>query len=90
MYRQTLIKVKLQTGQRGQKTELTGRGTLRRGRSALDCSVEEEEGRRRGGKNKNEKRRRGGVECGEVVVVVCMYVRIKTDILFTIFSKILI
>jgi hypothetical protein len=35
--------VKLTTGKKGQKTELTGKGPLRRRRSALDCSATEEE-----------------------------------------------
>jgi hypothetical protein len=40
---QTLRSVKLKTGKKGQKTELTGKGPLRRRRSALDCSTTEEE-----------------------------------------------
>jgi hypothetical protein len=43
VYRQTLITAKLQIEQRGQKTELTGRSPLRRGRSALDFRVIEDE-----------------------------------------------
>jgi hypothetical protein len=43
VYEQILITAKLQIGQRGQKTELNGRSPLRRGMSALDCSVIEEE-----------------------------------------------
>jgi hypothetical protein len=42
VYKQTLRSVKL-TGKKGQKTELTGKGPLRRRRSALDCSATEEE-----------------------------------------------
>jgi hypothetical protein len=42
VYKQTLRSVKL-TGKKGQKTELTGKGPLRRRRSALDCSAIEEE-----------------------------------------------
>jgi hypothetical protein len=34
-----LISAKLQTGKRGQKTELTGRSPLKRRISALDCST---------------------------------------------------
>jgi hypothetical protein len=40
---QTLRSVKLTTGKKGQKTELTVKGPLRRRRSALDCSATEEE-----------------------------------------------
>jgi hypothetical protein len=43
VYKQTLRSVKLTTGKKGQKTELTGRGSLWRRRSALDCSATEEE-----------------------------------------------
>ena len=43
VYEQILITAKLQIGQRGQKTELTGRSPLRKRRSALDCSVIEGE-----------------------------------------------
>jgi hypothetical protein len=35
--------VKLTNGKKGKKTELTGKGPLRRRRSALDCSATEEE-----------------------------------------------
>jgi len=43
------ITAKLKTGKRGQKAELTGRGTIKRRRYALGCSAiegeeEEEEG----------------------------------------------
>jgi hypothetical protein len=44
VYKQTLRSVKLTTGKKGQKTELTGKGPLRRRRSALDRSATEEEG----------------------------------------------
>jgi hypothetical protein len=43
VYKQTLRSVKLTTGEKGQKTELTGKGPLRRRRSALDCIATEEE-----------------------------------------------
>jgi hypothetical protein len=43
VYKQTLRSVKLTTGKKGQKTELTGKGPLRRRQSALDCSATEEE-----------------------------------------------
>jgi hypothetical protein len=44
VYKQTLRSVKLTTGKKGKKTtELTGKGPLRRRRSALDCSATEEE-----------------------------------------------
>jgi hypothetical protein len=43
VYKQTLRSVKLTTGKKGKKRELTGRGPLRRRRSALDCSATEEE-----------------------------------------------
>jgi hypothetical protein len=43
VYKQTLRSVKLTTGKKGQKRELTGKGPLRRRRSALDCSATEEE-----------------------------------------------
>jgi hypothetical protein len=43
VYKQTLINVKLTAGKKGQKRELTGKGPLRRRRSALDCSATEEE-----------------------------------------------
>jgi hypothetical protein len=43
VYKQTLRSVKLTTGKKGQKTELTGKGSLRRRRSALNCSATEEE-----------------------------------------------
>ena len=44
VYKQILINAKLQIGKRGQKTKLTGRSPLRKGRSALDCiAIEEEE-----------------------------------------------
>jgi hypothetical protein len=46
VYKQTLRSVKLTTEKKGKKRELTGRGSLRRRRSALDCSAtgEEEDG----------------------------------------------
>jgi hypothetical protein len=43
VYKQILRSVKLTTGKKGQKIEWTGRGPLRRQRSALDCSATEEE-----------------------------------------------
>jgi hypothetical protein len=43
VYKQTLRSVKLTTEKKGQKTELTGKGPLRRRSSALDCSATEEE-----------------------------------------------
>jgi hypothetical protein len=43
VYKQTLRRVKLTTGKKGKKTELTGKGPFRRRRSALDCSATEEE-----------------------------------------------
>jgi hypothetical protein len=43
VYKQTLRSVKLTTGKKGKKTELTGKGPLRRRRSAKDCSATEEE-----------------------------------------------
>jgi hypothetical protein len=43
VYKQTLRSVKLTTGKKGKKTELTRKGPLRRRRSALDCSASEEE-----------------------------------------------
>jgi hypothetical protein len=43
VYKQTLRSVKLTTGKKGQKTELTGKGPLRRRRFVLDCSATEEE-----------------------------------------------
>jgi hypothetical protein len=43
VYKQILKSVKFTTGKKGKKTELTGRGPLRRRRSALDCSATEEE-----------------------------------------------
>jgi hypothetical protein len=43
VYKQTLRSVKLTTGKKGKKTELNGKGPLRRRRSALDCSATEEE-----------------------------------------------
>jgi hypothetical protein len=43
VYKQILRSVKLTSGKKGKKTELTGKGPLRRRRSALDCSVTEEE-----------------------------------------------
>jgi hypothetical protein len=43
VYKQTLRSVKLTTGKKVQKIELTGKGPLRRRRSALDCSATEEE-----------------------------------------------
>jgi len=39
VYEQILINVKLHVGKRGDKTELTGRSPLRRGRYALGCSA---------------------------------------------------
>jgi hypothetical protein len=39
----SLPSVKLTTGKKGKKTGLTGKGPLRRRRSALDCSATEEE-----------------------------------------------
>jgi hypothetical protein len=39
----TLRSVKLTTGKKGKKTELTGKWPLRKRRSALDCSATEEE-----------------------------------------------
>jgi hypothetical protein len=41
VYKQILRRVKLTTGKKGQKTELTGKGQLRRRRSTLDCSATE-------------------------------------------------
>jgi hypothetical protein len=43
VYKRTLRSVKLTTGKKGKKTELTGKGPLRRRRSSLDCSATEEE-----------------------------------------------
>jgi hypothetical protein len=43
VYKQTLRSVKLTTGKKGKKIELTVKGPLRRRRSALDCSATEEE-----------------------------------------------
>jgi hypothetical protein len=43
VYKQTLRSVKLTTGKKGKKTELTGKEPLRRRRSALDCSATEDE-----------------------------------------------
>jgi hypothetical protein len=43
VYKQILRSVKLTTGEKGKKIEWTGRGPLRRRRSALDCSATEEE-----------------------------------------------
>jgi hypothetical protein len=43
VYKQTLRSVKLTTGMKGKKIELTGKRPLRRRRSALDCSATEEE-----------------------------------------------
>jgi hypothetical protein len=43
VYKQTLKSVKLTTGKKGKKTELTGKGPLRRRRSSLECSATEEE-----------------------------------------------
>jgi len=37
MYEQILINAKLKTRKRGRKTELTGKVSLRRQRTALDC-----------------------------------------------------
>jgi hypothetical protein len=43
---QTVLRsVKLTTGKKGKKIEWTGRGPLKRRRSALDCSATEEEAR---------------------------------------------
>jgi len=39
VYKQLLIKAKLQIGKRGQKLELNGRSPSRRGRAAWDCSA---------------------------------------------------
>jgi hypothetical protein len=41
--RRIFTNAKLQVGGRGQGTELTGRGTMGRRRSSLDCSTIEEE-----------------------------------------------
>ena len=49
VYKQILINAELQIGKRGQRTELTERGPLRRRRSALDCSAIEGEGEVGGG-----------------------------------------
>jgi hypothetical protein len=43
VYKQILRSVKLTTGKKGKKIEWTGRGPLRRRRSAMDCSATEEE-----------------------------------------------
>jgi hypothetical protein len=43
VYKQILRSVKLTTGKKGKKTELAGKGPLRRRRSALDRSATEEE-----------------------------------------------
>jgi hypothetical protein len=43
VYKRTLRSVKLTTGKKGTKIEWTGRGPLRRRRSALDKSATEEE-----------------------------------------------
>jgi hypothetical protein len=42
VYKQILINAKLQIGKRAEKTQVTGRSPLRRKRTALDCSVIEE------------------------------------------------
>jgi len=39
VYKQKLIKTKLQIGKRGQKTKLNERSPSKRRRSALDCSA---------------------------------------------------
>jgi hypothetical protein len=49
VFRQTLIDATLHIGKRGQKTELLGRGPLRRRRSTRDCRAVEEEEEERGG-----------------------------------------
>jgi len=43
VYKQILINAKLQTGKRGQNTELAGRSPFRRRRCALVCSAIKEE-----------------------------------------------
>jgi hypothetical protein len=43
VYKQILRSVKLTTGKKDKKIELTGKGPLRRRRSALDCSATEQE-----------------------------------------------
>jgi hypothetical protein len=43
VYKQILRSVKLTTEKKGKKIEWTGRGPLRRRRSALDCNATEEE-----------------------------------------------
>ena len=65
LYKHMLIHTKLQTGKRGQKTELTGRRPLRRRRSALDCRIieeEKEQQERRRRKEKEEERRKRNKE----------------------------
>jgi len=46
VYTQILTNAKLQILKRGQKKELTGRSSLRKRRSALDCSAIEKKNRR--------------------------------------------
>ena len=43
VYKQILVKAQLQIGRRSQKTQLTGKSPLRRGRSMLDCNAIKEE-----------------------------------------------
>ena len=71
MYKQILINAILQIGKRAQKTELTGRSPLRRGRSAVDWSaIEEEEGEGGAGQQwtgvllKKKKKKEGQVSSG--------------------------
>jgi hypothetical protein len=43
VYKQILINARLKAGNRGQKTELTGRRSFRMRSSEVDCSANEEE-----------------------------------------------
>ena len=57
-YKQILINEKLGIGERGQKTELTGRSALKSGRSVLDCREEAEGGGEEGEEAEGRRRKR--------------------------------
>jgi len=58
VYRQILIDVRLKAGNRGQKTERTGRKPLRRGRSEMNCSAIEEEEEEEGEEEEEKKKKK--------------------------------
>jgi len=60
VYEQILLSAKLQIGKRGKKTEVIGRSSAKRRRSALDCRAVEEEDEEEEKEEKEEEEGGGG------------------------------